>query len=96
MNLGGGTFVTLVFGAVSGGTSNLITSGSNTNGTITNATWNQEAYRGQSVVYTTNIFPLVISLVFNDSGSGTLKGTVYPDPPANPSPFSGTFTLTGP
>jgi peptidyl-prolyl cis-trans isomerase A (cyclophilin A) len=95
MNLGGGTVVTLVFGAVSGGTSNLVPSDPETaNGTISNSTWTQEAYRGQLLVQTTNIVPLVVSLVFNDAGSGTLKGTAYPI--NNQFPISGTFTLTGP
>ena len=78
---------------MSGGTSNLVTSEPrNTDGTITNATWTQEAYRGQLIAETTNIVPLVVSLVSNDAGSGTLKGTAYA---TNPFPVSGTFTLTG-
>ena len=66
---------------------------SNTNGTITNATWSQEAYRGQLVAETTNIVPLVVSLVSNDANNGALKGTAYA---TNPFPNSGSFSITGP
>jgi cyclophilin family peptidyl-prolyl cis-trans isomerase len=79
--------LTLSFNNSGGGTT---TAGANT-GTITSYTWAQEAYRGQLVCQSTNLFPLVLSHVFTSAGGGSFKGTVFS---GNPFPVAGTFTHT--
>jgi cyclophilin family peptidyl-prolyl cis-trans isomerase len=86
-----GELLDLLFNNAGGGTSALTTSNGTSSGTITQYTWSQEAYRGQLVCQTSNLFPLVLSHVFGGATGGTFKGTVYS---ASPSPVSGTFTFS--
>jgi len=65
--------LTLSFNNAGGGTTN---TGGNA-GSITSYTWAQEAYRGQLVCQSTNVFPLVLSHAFTSSAGGFFKGTVY-------------------
>jgi peptidyl-prolyl cis-trans isomerase A (cyclophilin A) len=60
-------------------------------GVITQATWLQEAYRGQLSCYS-NLPPLVIGYDFTSATGGTFKGTAYTSP--SPTAIAGTFTIT--
>lgn len=85
-----GAILSVAFNNAGGGTTNL-----NGNvGAITGYTWTQEAYRGQLVLQSTNVAPLVLSLVFTNSTSGTFKGTAFTQPSSLA--VAGTFTRTAP
>lgn len=79
-----GTLV-LSFNNSGGGTSNYM------GGTITSYEWEQEAYRGQLLCYTTTLVPFLLNHVFTSSTGGFFKGTFFT---ATPLTVAGTFTRT--
>lgn len=86
-----GPTLILAFNATGGGTLERLDN--NTTGDITDASWTQDAYRGTLLVFSTNLFPLLVYCVFDTRESGAISGTAYAD---NPFDFSGTFTLSTP
>lgn len=91
LNTNAGT-IKYIFNAA--GTAATCTYNNGTPGTVTNASWTQEAYRGRFYAEQTNIVPIQSDCAFTTASSGVIKGTAYTG--GNNLALTGTFTYTTP
>ena len=84
--------ITYVFNST--GTAATCTYNNGAPGTVTYATWTQDAYRGRLIAQQMNIVPIQVDCAFTSAAGGTVKGTASTTP--NATPFTGTFTYTTP
>lgn len=90
LTFNGSNSLVIALNTSGGGTLNL--NNGNPTTTITQYTWNQEAYRGSLYVTSGALVPLYIHHVFTSATGGTIKGTAYTSP--STTPITGTFTFT--